>query len=97
MDLGRLLRERAETAGERPLLVFEGRRTTVGQVEERTDRLANVLRSHGVGRGDRVAVMLANGAGFPIAWLAIAKLGAVIVQVGGEVDPAERSTSCGGG
>ncbi|MEV7008594.1 AMP-binding protein [Streptosporangium sp. NPDC051022] len=79
--LGHLLRERATVAGDRPLLRFEGVTTTVAEVEERTNRLANVLRARGVGRGDRVAVMLPNGAGFPVAWLAVGKLGAVAVPL----------------
>ncbi len=81
VSLGHLLRERAATAGDRPLFRFGGVTTTVAEVEERTNRLANVLRARGVGRGDRVAVMLPNGVGFPVAWLAIGKLGAVIVPV----------------
>ncbi|TCO47368.1 AMP-binding protein [Actinocrispum wychmicini] len=81
MSLGRLLREQAEVAGDRPLFRFDGTTTTVAEVESRTNRLANVLRAHGIARGDRVAVMLPNGVGFPVAWLAIAKLGAVMVPV----------------
>ncbi|MFI6600653.1 AMP-binding protein [Nonomuraea sp. NPDC050536] len=80
-SLGHLLRERARQAGDRPLFVFDGATTTVGEVESLTNRLAGVLRAHGVERGDRVAVMLANGIGFPVAWLAIAKLGAVAVPL----------------
>ncbi|MEV4091654.1 AMP-binding protein [Streptosporangium saharense] len=80
-SLGHLLRQRAATAGDRPLFRFAGVTTTVAQVEERTNRLAAVLRAHGIRRGDRVAVMLPNGVGFPVAWLAVAKLGAVTVPV----------------
>ncbi|MER6509531.1 AMP-binding protein [Nonomuraea sp. NPDC001636] len=85
--LGGLLRDRAAAHGDRVLFRFDGAETTVAQVEQRTDRLAGVLAAHGVRRGDRVAVMLANGVGFPVAWLAIAKLGAVIVPL----NPGYRS------
>ncbi|WP_207400580.1 AMP-binding protein [Actinomadura roseirufa] len=85
--LGGLLRERAATDGDRVLFRFAGTDTTVAQVEDRTNRLANVLAAHGARRGDRVAVMMGNGVGFPVAWLAIAKLGAVIVPV----NPGYRS------
>lgn len=44
-------------------------------------RLADVLRSEGVGRGERVAVMVPNGLDMPIAWFAIAKLRAIVVPV----------------
>ncbi|MER5625248.1 AMP-binding protein [Streptosporangium sp. NPDC002544] len=86
-SLGHLLRERAGEDGERVLFRFGGRSTSVAEVEDRTNRLANVLAARGVRRGDRVAVMLPNGIGFPVAWLAIAKLGAVIVPV----NPGYRS------
>ncbi|MEV4398945.1 AMP-binding protein [Nonomuraea sp. NPDC049607] len=85
--LGGLLRERAVAHGDRVLFRFAGVETTVAQVEDRTDRLAAVLAAHGVRRGDRVAVMLDNGVGFPVAWLAIARLGAVIVPL----NPGYRS------
>ncbi|MEV0975204.1 class I adenylate-forming enzyme family protein, partial [Microtetraspora glauca] len=85
--LGGLLRDRAAADGDRVLFRFAGVETTVAQVEDRTNRLADVLAAHGVRRGDRVAVMLGNGVGFPVAWLAIAKLGAVIVPV----NPGYRS------
>ncbi|WP_246179110.1 AMP-binding protein [Actinomadura decatromicini] len=85
--LGGLLRARAEADGDRVLFRFAGTETTVARVEDLTNRLADVLAAHGVRRGDRVAVMLDNGVGFPVAWLAIAKLGAVIVPV----NPGYRS------
>jgi crotonobetaine/carnitine-CoA ligase len=44
-------------------------------------RAARVLRAHGVGRGDRVAVFLDNGAGYLRAWWGTACLGAVLVPV----------------
>lgn len=80
-SLGCLLREQAKRFGERELFRFEGASATYGDVEERTNRLANVLVAHGIGKGDRVAVMLPNGIEFPVAWLAIAKTGAVMVPV----------------
>ncbi|MEV0585548.1 AMP-binding protein [Nonomuraea sp. NPDC050310] len=80
-SLGDLLRRRAAAAGDLPLFVFEGVTTTVAEVDRRTDRLAALLRERGVAPGDRVAVMMPNGIGFPVAWLALAKLGAVMVPV----------------
>ncbi|GII92066.1 AMP-binding protein [Sinosporangium siamense] len=82
MSLGHLLRERAEAAGHRTLLRFPGvAELTVADADLRSNRLANGLARLGVGKGDRVVVMLANGLGFPLLWFALAKLGAVIVPV----------------
>ena len=47
----------------------------------RSDALAQQLAGYGIGPGDHVAVMLDNAPAFPLAWLAITKLGAAIVPV----------------
>jgi acyl-CoA synthetase (AMP-forming)/AMP-acid ligase II len=80
-SLGHLVREQARRFGDRALFRFEGTDTTFAQVEERTNRLANVLTTHGIGKGDRVAVMMPNSVDVPLAWLAIAKVGAVMVPI----------------
>ncbi|MFZ4408338.1 MAG: acyl-CoA synthetase [Paracraurococcus sp.] len=46
-----------------------------------SNRLANVLRAHGVGRGDRVGVLLPQVPEAAIAHLAIYKLGAIAVPL----------------
>lgn len=50
---------------------------THGELRERSNRLANALRVRGIGPGDRVAVLLQQGAVVPVAHAAIYKLGAV--------------------
>lgn len=80
-SLGHLVREQALRFPDRTLFQFEGTHTTFAQVEERTNRLANVLNMHGITKGDKVAVMMPNSANFPITWLAIAKAGAVMVPI----------------
>ncbi len=79
--LGDLLRQRAMREPGRSLFTFGDQTVSLGQVEERTNRLAHVLTDNGVRHGDRVAVMIANGIVFPVAWLAIAKVGAVMVPL----------------
>lgn len=76
-----LLSERARELGEREILRFEGMSLSFAELDERTTRLANVLADGGIGKGDAVAVMLPNGLDFPTAWLAVAKLGAVVVPL----------------
>ncbi|MBL8983774.1 MAG: AMP-binding protein, partial [Gemmatimonadetes bacterium] len=80
-NMGELLRERAATDGTRDLLRFEGTTLTFGAVDRRTDQVAQWLATRGIGRGDRVGVMLPNGLDFPVAWLGIAKAGAVMVPL----------------
>ena len=57
-------------------------RLTYRELERRVDRLAAGLAARGVGKGDRVAVMLANRLEAVIAVLAIARLGAAVVLIG---------------
>jgi acetyl-CoA synthetase len=52
-----------------------------GALRERSNRLANALRARGIGRGDRVAILLPQGAAVPIAHIAVYKLGAVALPL----------------
>ncbi|GAB5447619.1 AMP-binding protein [Gymnodinialimonas sp.] len=55
---------------------------TFAQVDEMSDGLAVYLReTAGLKQGDRVAVQMPNGLGFPVAAFAILKAGCVIVNV----------------
>jgi len=58
-------------------------------VFDRVTRLASSLHRIGVGKGSHVAVMLPNVSAFPITWLALARLGAVMVPVNVRYTPAE--------
>ncbi|HVW42570.1 MAG TPA: AMP-binding protein [Amycolatopsis sp.] len=58
-----------------------GLRLTFAEVDDHSTRLALALRALGVEPGDRVAAMLRNEPGFPLLWLALAKIGGVIVPV----------------
>ena len=80
-SLGHLLESAAAEHGEKPLFFFEGEPVSYGDVDRRVNRVANGLRALGVGKGDRVGVMLPNSVEFPVTWLAIAKLGAVMVPI----------------
>ena len=48
---------RARLWPERTALVFRGERRSYAELDERTTRLAHVLRDLGVRRGDRVALL----------------------------------------
>ncbi|WP_296572229.1 AMP-binding protein [Phreatobacter sp.] len=54
---------------------------TYGRLEDASNRLANVLVAKGVKRGDRVALVLAQGAAAAIAHVAIYKMGAIAVPL----------------
>src|SRR5829696_9112304 len=54
---------------------------TYGALRDGSNRLANAIAERGVGRGDRVAIMLPQGAAVPIAHGAVYKLGAVALPL----------------
>jgi crotonobetaine/carnitine-CoA ligase len=69
---------------------FESReRATYAEVQAAVNRVANGLHARGVTRGTKVAVMLPNVAAMPTTWLALAKLGAVMVPVNIAYTPRE--------
>lgn len=54
---------------------------TYGRLKAAADRLANAMAAQGIGRGDRVAVLLPQGAAVPVAHLAAMKRGAVALPL----------------
>ncbi len=54
---------------------------TYGWLRETSNRLANVLRAHGIARGDRVAILLPQMPEVAAAHIAIYKLGAVALPL----------------
>jgi crotonobetaine/carnitine-CoA ligase len=66
----------------RPFIRFSvGGWLSVGDVQERSLAIAGFLQRQGLGRGDRLALMMENVPGFVYGWFAAARLGAVIVPI----------------
>src|SRR5436305_7065456 len=64
-----------------PALEFAGRTFTFGNLESRSNRLANLLRARGFEVGDRLCVYLANSVEFIDLYLACLKLGVIFVPI----------------
>jgi long-chain acyl-CoA synthetase len=75
------LRRAVAEAPERPFLAYFDGRLTYREVDELTDSVAGHLAARGLGRGDRVAVLLQNSPHFVLAVLGAWKAGAVVVPV----------------
>lgn len=67
-------------AGESPATEFFGRRTSYRELGEQVERAAEGLRLLGVRAGDRVALILPNCPQHVIAFYAVLRLGAVVVE-----------------
>lgn len=76
-----LLENAADRCGDRDATIFFGARLKYRQVREQARRLAAGLRSMGIQKGDRVALMLPNCPQAIIAYYGALMTGAVVVQV----------------
>ena len=79
-----LLDHVADTAKQRPhhvALIFKGERISFGELEWRSDALAQALIANGVKKGDRVAIIMANTPQFVIGQFAIWKAGGIVASV----------------
>jgi fatty-acyl-CoA synthase len=65
------------------------RRLTWRELDAQINQLSHALVRRGVGRGDRVAVMLPNGAEYLIVQQALLRFGGVAVQIGYRLKPPE--------
>ena len=80
-DLASLIRAKGRKNSERPAARFSARTLSYAELDTATDRSAANLAAAGVGRGDRVALLLFNGPEFLLTWFGLAKLGAVAVPL----------------
>ena len=93
-----------QTRGDKVAIVFEpddpsepAQHITYRELHARVCRLANALRAHGVGNGDRVTIYLPMVPEAAIAMLACARIGAVHMVVFGGFAPqsiADRIADC---
>lgn len=76
-----VLRAFAQRTPEKEALVCEAARTTYGELERRTNRIAHALGARGIGNGARVVLLLDNGIPWVEIALGIIKCGALVVPV----------------
>jgi long-chain acyl-CoA synthetase len=72
------------TAKEHPdtlAVILDQRKMTYAEVASAARRVANALTAKGIGKGDKVAMMLANTPHFPIIYYGILHTGATVVPV----------------
>ncbi|MBY4212551.1 long-chain fatty acid--CoA ligase [Rhodococcus fascians] len=81
IDLGHWFAARTVRSNTRIALTFEGISYTYAGLQQRIDRVAAGLRSHGITPGDRVAFLGANQPAFFEVLLASARVGATFVPL----------------
>lgn len=90
-----LFRAAATRNPEGECLVDGPRRLTYGALDRLVEALAAGLAARGLGRGDRIALLLDNRVEFVLAILAIARLGAIAVPIGVRLRRPEILYICG--
>ena len=81
-NIGWWLAKRAFLTPDREAYVGDdGERLTFAELNARCNRVANAFAAAGAGKGERVGLLLMNGAEFLEAYFALAKIGAVVVPL----------------
>ncbi len=90
-NLGLFLAKRAFLTPDREAYVDShgDLRLTFRELNDRSNRLANALLASGIAVGERVGLLLMNGAEFMEAYFALAKVGAVVVPLNWRLVPDE--------
>ncbi|WP_404473954.1 long-chain-fatty-acid--CoA ligase [Microbacterium aerolatum] len=79
-SLSDLFDERVAQWSDRPAIAFFDRTLSYRELGDRVSRVANGLRGMGVKAGDRVALIMPNAPQHVIAFYAVLRLGAVVVE-----------------
>jgi acyl-CoA synthetase (AMP-forming)/AMP-acid ligase II len=87
--IGDITRQHARTRPDRVAIHFEGQRLTYGELDRRTNQVANGLIAEGVGRQRRIAILSKNGPAFFELWFGAAKVDVVLVPVNFRLAPPE--------
>lgn len=89
-SLDAMLRASAARFPGKPALILGDMRLTYAEFDERVERVATALhRRFGVGKSDRVALLLNNSLEFAVAFFACARLGAISVPLNTRLAPPE--------
>ncbi len=81
LNLASLLTESAQRAPDSAAIRLGEVELSYGELNDRSARLATLLREKGVKEGDRVGVMLPNVPDFPVAYYGVLRAGAIVVPM----------------
>ncbi|WP_394849571.1 AMP-binding protein [Pendulispora brunnea] len=81
VSLAAVLAESAVRRPNHPAIALGPRKVTYAELWVRARQYAAVLRDHGIGAGDKVALLLSNTPDFPMAYFGVLALGAVVVPI----------------
>jgi acyl-CoA synthetase (AMP-forming)/AMP-acid ligase II len=79
--VGGFLRSKAASDPQRVFISKGAALLSYGEAERRSRRIARGLLAAGAGKGTRVGILLPNGPDWVLAWLAAARIGALVVPL----------------
>jgi long-chain acyl-CoA synthetase len=80
-NLARIVADGVARSGEQPALKLADTAISYEQLEDLVDRCAQMLQALGIGRGDRVGIMLPNVPYFPVAYYGLLRAGGIVVPM----------------
>ncbi|WP_102336019.1 class I adenylate-forming enzyme family protein [Salimicrobium jeotgali] len=81
MNTSELLARNARKYPEQEAVVFQGERTTYSVLDQFVNKFGSALRQKGIHAEDKVALFLPNTPEFAVAYLAVQRIGAIVVPV----------------
>lgn len=77
LNIGDIFESNVARQPDKLAIVSESQQWTFRQVNEHSNRVANVFHSHGYKKGDVVGLLLENRAEFVATWLGLSKIGVI--------------------
>lgn len=79
--VGNVVHRKALSQRDRVFLYYKDQTITYQQLDERSNRFAGGLKTLGITKGDKVAILMENHPDFLYTWFGLSKLGAVEVPI----------------
>jgi len=92
MNLKLMLDEAVKRYGKKTAVAMGDSRLSYAQLDETSNKVANALIGVGVGRGDRVAMLMSNSPEFASTYLGVVKIGGIAVPLDTKYKPAELAS-----
>lgn len=90
MTFGEMMARSRQNFPDKVAVKFKASQWTYAQLDDQINQAANGLKKLGIGKGDRVGLLMINSPYFIISYFAVVKLGAIVVPInvmfkGGEI------------
>ena len=92
MNLKMMLDEAVKRYGKKTMVAMGDSRLSYAQLDEASNKIANALIGMGVGRGDRVTMLISNSPEFAAIYFGVVKIGGIAVPLDTKYKPAELAS-----